>query len=659
VYKIIYKQNKMAINRKDELCTLVEEFSSSLGFVNTDAMKFTSSMYQQQHQDDNCDICKNQNGSFHQTTNTISEELSKLELTMSQVLNKSKRKSRKSVCAIPRILSSSSESSDEEEATKDSDVEERHSVLDDSNDNLFFTSKKSTKSTKNVIMSSDDEVELNLSLNCSIKKTNNENKSKRDIPKELTHENINQDEDFVRELSQLNISTATKTKSLKRKSVCVTAKFISSSESSDNDSEEDINDDEVVNESKDESIFFTCNKRPTTKRQHVISSDEDSDSVNVSDDNLSNDNNSSSEDEYMESEKVKATLFKNQTPIANVISDEDEEAEKENNDLLNVSSDDENYENYVLNSKPSYQGDSDTDSNGSLDDFIVSDDAIDDDNVVEIKPQFKTPKAFTQPRKVLAEKKYQNLQTPKSLSRNILQRIQTPKSALGTPAYKREFNQIRNKTLKDIYKLYNETVFDNKLDPEMSVTWNKRMTKTAGFCYYNTSTDNKHQSRIELSDKVIDSMERLRDTLIHELCHAATWIIDQKKAGHGPAWKYWATKANRIHPDLPIISRCHQYEIHTKFNYQCNGCGQMFGRHSKSIDASRHRCSRCGGIPELLTNKASSNSTPRTPNAYALFLKDNFASVKKSNPGVPHKEVMQLIAAKFKASKLTDANKEN
>ena len=32
-------------------------------------------------------------------------------------------------------------------------------------------------------------------------------------------------------------------------------------------------------------------------------------------------------------------------------------------------------------------------------------------------------------------------------------------------------------------------------------------------------------SKIELSSKVLDSADRLRDTLVHEMCHAAAWII--------------------------------------------------------------------------------------------------------------------------------------
>ena len=33
--------------------------------------------------------------------------------------------------------------------------------------------------------------------------------------------------------------------------------------------------------------------------------------------------------------------------------------------------------------------------------------------------------------------------------------------------------------------------------------------------------------------------ERVRDTLIHELCHAAVWLIHGVNGGHGPHWKFW------------------------------------------------------------------------------------------------------------------------
>ena len=39
--------------------------------------------------------------------------------------------------------------------------------------------------------------------------------------------------------------------------------------------------------------------------------------------------------------------------------------------------------------------------------------------------------------------------------------------------------------------------------------------------------------------KVCDTADRLRDTLIHEMCHAAVWILNGVKNGHGQIWNAW------------------------------------------------------------------------------------------------------------------------
>lgn len=77
--------------------------------------------------------------------------------------------------------------------------------------------------------------------------------------------------------------------------------------------------------------------------------------------------------------------------------------------------------------------------------------------------------------------------------------------------------------------------------------------------------------RVELSEKVLTSADRLRCTLIHELCHAATWIF-HGEGGHGARWKGYAKKANRIFPELPAITRCHNYDIQYKYTYKCDMC---------------------------------------------------------------------------------------
>ncbi|CAI6349734.1 unnamed protein product [Macrosiphum euphorbiae] len=77
----------------------------------------------------------------------------------------------------------------------------------------------------------------------------------------------------------------------------------------------------------------------------------------------------------------------------------------------------------------------------------------------------------------------------------------------------------------------------------------------------------------ELSSKIVDTAERLRDILIHELCHAACWIFNGISKGHGRPWKSWANKVMQKFPELPIIKRCHSYVIQTKFTYKCVKCG--------------------------------------------------------------------------------------
>ena len=60
--------------------------------------------------------------------------------------------------------------------------------------------------------------------------------------------------------------------------------------------------------------------------------------------------------------------------------------------------------------------------------------------------------------------------------------------------------------------------------------------------------------------------------MVHEMCHAASWIISGYKDGHGPIWKNWAARAMKRFPELPVIARCHSYEIRTKYVYRCQGC---------------------------------------------------------------------------------------
>lgn len=60
------------------------------------------------------------------------------------------------------------------------------------------------------------------------------------------------------------------------------------------------------------------------------------------------------------------------------------------------------------------------------------------------------------------------------------------------------------------------------------------------------------------------------------MCHAATWLINGVRDGHGSIWKLHAQKATVVHPELPMVTRCHSYDIKYKFQYQCTRCKNTY-----------------------------------------------------------------------------------
>ena len=230
--------------------------------------------------------------------------------------------------------------------------------------------------------------------------------------------------------------------------------------------------------------------------------------------------------------------------------------------------------------------------------------------------------------------------------------------------YLKHFKKHKEELTAKLFAMYNQTVFESNLPADLTVEWNSRLLKTAGYCSYKKkviSATVTRMAKIELSTKVCDTAERVRDTLIHEMCHAAVWILHGSTEAHGPLWKLFARKANRVHPEVPTISRCHDYKINTKFTYKCTGCAYEIGRHSKSLDTERKVCGYCKSPFQLQLNsdkKAGSTGgaeltprTPRTPNAFALFVKENYGSVKKEQRGISHKDLMQKLSRDFKATK--------
>ncbi|XP_008589296.1 PREDICTED: acidic repeat-containing protein [Galeopterus variegatus] len=215
----------------------------------------------------------------------------------------------------------------------------------------------------------------------------------------------------------------------------------------------------------------------------------------------------------------------------------------------------------------------------------------------------------------------------------------------------KNFKKNKDELVEKICHLFNSSVFDKKLPEKMDISWSNKMLRTAGLC---TTGRKKREpyAKIQISLKVCDSADRLRDTLIHELCHAASWLFDGVCDSHGDAWKYYANKCNMVHPELPKITRCHNYKINYKIYYECTQCKARFGRYSKSLKIDRSVCGRCGR-PLVMVPLTRKDGTPIKPHVrpFARYVQENYTIVMKEVIGNNHGDVMKKLGKDYLAKK--------
>ncbi|KAI8983365.1 SprT-like family-domain-containing protein [Trametes punicea] len=161
------------------------------------------------------------------------------------------------------------------------------------------------------------------------------------------------------------------------------------------------------------------------------------------------------------------------------------------------------------------------------------------------------------------------------------------------------------------FKEVNEGVFDGGLPPGTELVWSNRLLSTAGRAHWKRDREGRNLTSIELAEKILDCEERIRNTLSHEMCHLASWLISgAPDEQHGSIFKGWAQKVMRKRQDVEITTK-HNYEINHKYRWKCEDCSKVYGRHSKSIKPEEHVCGVCKGrlIPQFETAKRA----PRTP----------------------------------------------
>ena len=165
---------------------------------------------------------------------------------------------------------------------------------------------------------------------------------------------------------------------------------------------------------------------------------------------------------------------------------------------------------------------------------------------------------------------------------------------------RKDFVRWRQRLADELYHAFNRAVFVGNLPANMQIKWNKRLICTAGQFVSNETDMNSY---IELSPSLCLDPARLRDVLLHELCHAAVFYFnDNKDTGiHGNLFFSYAKEGSKVYPFLPPVTSCHKYPVHRKYVYRCTVCGYKYERCYRSINVNKRMCQCLGTLvgPEL------------------------------------------------------------
>ena len=213
----------------------------------------------------------------------------------------------------------------------------------------------------------------------------------------------------------------------------------------------------------------------------------------------------------------------------------------------------------------------------------------------------------------------------------------------------------RREATPELYAQYNESVFRCELPGDLSVLWSKKLRTTAGFCAFSTRCGVR-VARIELSVRVVDTIDKLRQTLMHEMCHAAAFLIDGcSSPPHGAVFRKWAAAAHRRHPRI-VVTTCHSYAIHHRHRYRCSRCHIVIGRHTASIDVTKKQC-RCGGAivydGAFNADGTAVAAKSKTVNKFAEFVRAYSADVRRVYPHTPNRARLGLLSAAYKQRDVT------
>ncbi|KAF8807653.1 hypothetical protein BYT27DRAFT_7242120 [Phlegmacium glaucopus] len=188
-----------------------------------------------------------------------------------------------------------------------------------------------------------------------------------------------------------------------------------------------------------------------------------------------------------------------------------------------------------------------------------------------------------------------SLKTPRSTSKKAQQTVE---------------QRRRHDYAQQLFEDLNASVFKGGLPHNTALDWNKRLLTTAGRAKWHRAKDGIETTQIELAEKILDRDERIRNTLSHEMCHLATWIIDKEiNEHHGQNFKKWASRVMQRRPEINVSIK-HDYQISYPYEWECQKCAKVYGRFSKSIRPDECVCGACkeGNLVPLFTSKRQPKS---------------------------------------------------
>ncbi|KAI0097469.1 hypothetical protein GGR51DRAFT_541105 [Nemania sp. FL0031] len=211
----------------------------------------------------------------------------------------------------------------------------------------------------------------------------------------------------------------------------------------------------------------------------------------------------------------------------------------------------------------------------------------------------------------------------------------------------------------------------------------------------------QHYASIELATKVLSNEADLLNTVAHEFCHLAVFLLHGKpKLAHGAEFKTYGQRVMRaasasttsistnntkdtlrIPRDRGVainVTTRHSYEIEYRFVWRCADCGAEVCRHSRSVDPRQQRCGRCmGGLVQVKPvprgkGKGSNNlddsgdlagrdtgmgagagvskgqqKTEKKKTAYQEFTSREMKALSVSHKGLSFKEKMVMVSARW------------